>query len=272
MHEHSQDLLPGGLSLPRVRLKLIAWTTGIVIASGAAAPVADAAPALAGTGNATSVTVNQADLNGVVDALHPGAQWLFQYSPKSQFSGAVSSTRATSAPLGLDAVERRIGGLAAGTTYYWRVVLRSASGNVYGNTERFTTLGGTSTNVRPYTVPGPPAPVKPATASGRASLQSKVVHVAAGRVALKLSCAGTHGAPCRGTLAVTMLHHRRISCGAGKISTVAGRRPTVPVTLKQTCLALLSGARSHTWPAAVHLAFSTHQPALTKTVKVVGAA
>ncbi len=249
-----------------VRRRSIAWITGMVMALGAAAPALAGAAVLASTGNADSVGRTTADLNGVVDAARKHSSWLFQYSATPGFTAAVTSTARQPVGLGVTVVERRVSGLAAGTVYYWRVVLESRGAKAtYGKTATLTTTGTPAT--KPYTFgPGPVVLPK----DGHARLRTAVVKVMGGHAAVKLSCTGGSGAHCAGSLRLTVLHHAEITCGTAKLATRAPRSPTVWVALSKTCLSLLSGAAGHTWPVAVHATFTTHQASMTARAKLVG--
>jgi hypothetical protein len=252
--------------------KAIALITGVVMASSLAVPALAAASTLVSTGNATSVTTVTADLNGVVDTSVKGSEWLFQYGLSSDLSAGATSTPATGAAVGLDAVERQVTGLVSGDTYFWRVVLRTPTAkrvdSTYGRTTKLTTLASTTTggSTKPYAI----APPKQKT-GGVARITNRSARVKDGRIPVEISCTGAHGARCRGELTVTVLHHKSIACGSARLSTFAGRKPTVKVSLSRTCLALLSTAGGHTWPAVVHLAPSTQKAAVNAGVKLVGA-
>jgi hypothetical protein len=241
------------------------------MASSLAVPALAAASTLVSTGDATSVTTVTADLNGVVDTSVKGSEWLFQYGLSSGLGTGATSTPAVKAAAGLDAVERQLTGLVPGDTYFWRVVLRTPTAkgfdSTYGKTAKLTTLATTGGSTKPYAI----APSKQNSA-GVARITNRSARVKDGRVPVRISCTGAHGARCRGELTVTVLHHKSIACGSARLSTFAGRKPTVKVALSRTCLALLSTAGGHTWPAVVHLAPSTQKAAVNASVKLVGAA
>jgi phosphodiesterase/alkaline phosphatase D-like protein len=136
-------MAPGGrVSLAAVQRGLIALIAGMAVGFGAAAP-AMASDTLAATGNATSITADSADLNGVVYRDRVGARWLFEYSTSAQFNSAVLTTTPVAIHGRLTAVERKVSGLVADTTYYWRVVLVVRSGThtaqTFGQTQTLQT-------------------------------------------------------------------------------------------------------------------------------------
>jgi phosphodiesterase/alkaline phosphatase D-like protein len=121
---------------------LIALVAAMAVGLGAPPP-ALAADTLAATGDATSITADSADLNGVVYCEKAGAHWRFEYSPSPHFSSGVASSLPGSLRGQLTAVERKVSDLAPATTYYWRVVLVVRSGTrtaqTYGSTATFQT-------------------------------------------------------------------------------------------------------------------------------------
>jgi hypothetical protein len=150
---------------------LIALIAGMAVGLGAVASAA-ASDTLVATGDATSVTANGADLNGVVFRDHVGARWLFEYSTSSRFNAAVMTTTPVAMHGRLTVVERRVSGLRAHTTYYWRVVVAVRSGTravqIFGQTETLTTLAAPSlkTTTAPSTPTVTPVFVGPTPAAG----------------------------------------------------------------------------------------------------------
>ena len=131
----------------------------MAVGLGVAAP-ALASDTLVATGDATSITTDSADLNGVVYRERVGARWLFEYSTSSHFNTSVISTTPVAVHGRLIAVERQVSGLVPDTTYYWRVVLVVRNG-----TKTAQTFGSTSTLVTAATPPATTTATAPAATS-----------------------------------------------------------------------------------------------------------
>lgn len=118
-------------------------------------------PPVVSTGTATAVSQSGATLNGTVNPQGSATTYHFDYgtstsygsSTPSQSAGSDSSDHAESAS---------ITGLAAGTTYHFRVVAQNASGTTYGADQVFTTQQA------PPPPSAPPAPQPPTAQTGSA--------------------------------------------------------------------------------------------------------
>jgi phosphodiesterase/alkaline phosphatase D-like protein len=142
---------------------------------GAAVP-ALASTSLAASGDATSITATSADLNGVVYRDRVGARWLFEFSANSGFNTLVATTTPVPLTGRLTAVERKVTGLAPGTTYYWRVVLVVRAGTktaqTFGATKTLTTAAlatettPSTTSTSSTTSTTPTSATAPATSAG----------------------------------------------------------------------------------------------------------
>jgi hypothetical protein len=126
-------------SMPRhrFRLGLAGAAIGAATALGAATATA-ATPPTATTGAATQITYNSAVVEGSANPEGISTEVYFQY-------GTSKSYGQTSAPIPLtgdttQAVSATLHGLAAYTTYDYRVVSVNANGTTYGAEKHFTTL------------------------------------------------------------------------------------------------------------------------------------
>ncbi len=110
----------------------------LALTGGRAEPVGAAPGVVSGT--ASSVASDSADISGTVNANDIATQAFFQYSRLPDFStldgtvvagdvaGSETATLATN-----------LAGLAAGATYYWRLVATNAVGTSVGDTQSFAT-------------------------------------------------------------------------------------------------------------------------------------
>jgi hypothetical protein len=107
-----------------------------VVCGAAAAAALSAAPALAAmpvlsTGTATAVTYSTATLNGTVDPQGSATVVYFQVGTTSGY-GSQSAPEQLPAGTAKVSVAIAISGLAAGTTYHYRIVATNASGTALG--------------------------------------------------------------------------------------------------------------------------------------------
>ncbi len=90
------------------------------------------------TGDASGVTTDAATLNGTVNPQGSGTTFSFEYGTDTSYG-----TTTDSGELGISTddvnVSRDLEGLAAGTTYHFRIVATNGSGTVMGDDNTFTT-------------------------------------------------------------------------------------------------------------------------------------
>ena len=102
-------------------------------------PPPPSAPAVT-TSAASGVTDTAATLNGTVNPEGAGTAYQFQYGTSTSYGSAAPASPATagsgSSPVGESAV---LSGLAAGTTYDYRLVATNAAGTTDGTNQTFTT-------------------------------------------------------------------------------------------------------------------------------------
>jgi len=113
----------------------------IVIASaGNPAPAAAAAsPPTATTGSGSNVAGATATLNGTINPNGNDTDYYFQYGTSTSYG---SSTPTSDAGAGTSdvSVSENLSGLAANTTYHYRLVAVSSAGTTNGSDQTFTTI------------------------------------------------------------------------------------------------------------------------------------
>jgi hypothetical protein len=118
-------------------MRLTALLIAAAVSAVAAAP-ATAAPPTATTAPATSVGAAAAELNGAVDPNQEPTTYFFEYGTTTAYGARTPDA----GPLNGNAaksVSATVTGLAAGTTYHFRLVARNASGTATGSDLTFTT-------------------------------------------------------------------------------------------------------------------------------------
>ncbi len=112
------------------------------------------------TGNASSVGQTSATLNGTVDPNGQSTQYHFEYGTTTGYGSSTATTGAGSGSAGVP-VSANVSGLAAGTTYHFRLVATNAAGTSFGGDNTFTT------RTPPPSLP-PSASTEPADGIGEA--------------------------------------------------------------------------------------------------------
>ena len=110
----------------------------LALTGGRAEPVG-AVPAVV-SGAASSLSSDSADITGTVNANDIATQAFFQYSRLPDFS-TLDGTVAAGDVAGSETatLAANVAGLAAGATYYWRLVATNTAGTSVGDTQSFTT-------------------------------------------------------------------------------------------------------------------------------------
>jgi hypothetical protein len=98
------------------------------------------------TGAAQNVGADAALLTGSLDTRGRSTSWWFQYGTSTGY-GKSTSAKSAGSRAGTQTVTSQLGGLAAGTTYHYRLVTKSDGGTAYGADATFTTAGVTMTVV-----------------------------------------------------------------------------------------------------------------------------
>ncbi len=119
------------------------------------------APAELATAPATALTTSSATLNGTVDPTTANTDFEFQWGTTTAYGLTAGASTAT-AGSGAAARSADLGGLAAGTTYHYRLVARRA-GTVVALTPdaTFATVAPAVAPPPPPVAPPPPPPVAP---------------------------------------------------------------------------------------------------------------
>jgi len=133
------------------RMLILAVAAVGIVSAGALTPLgsaigASSATPTAMTGDATTVSQNQATLNGTVNPNGTQTNYVFQYGTTTAY-GRTSSTASAGAGTAPVAASRNVTGLAPGTTYHYRIVAT--------NTQKKQDVGLDRTFT---TQPAPPAP------------------------------------------------------------------------------------------------------------------
>jgi hypothetical protein len=115
---------------------LAAAVAGLSVVGGAAA----ASSPSAATRPASGVSARSAQLNGVVAANGQPTTWYFEFGTTTGY-GTRTATVSVGGATRPAAVGARIDGLAAGTTYHYRLVASNATGTTLGADQSFTTTG-----------------------------------------------------------------------------------------------------------------------------------
>ncbi len=233
----------------RHRRGLVLLTAALGLASTAAA----AAPTDATTGDATSIAVTTATLNGVVDTTVAKSAWRFQFGTSLSYG---SLTPAKAVAPGVTVVAAAIKGLKPSTTYHYRLVVAEG--------------------VAPTTfATGVDHTLKTASASGKASLSSRRLKVQRGRIQIPFTCTGATGAACKGRVRITTRakagkRTETVGCGAVNLTIEAGHDSVVADRVSSRCQRLLAGDKHHRLAAQLTARFSTDQKRLQAGVTLVG--
>ncbi|WP_445150619.1 hypothetical protein [Baekduia sp. Peel2402] len=141
-----EDDVPAGAN-NSWRIRVAAQATdvnGVVTENTAAAVSFDSplAPPRADTGAAAAITTSSAELTGTIDTYGGQTTYHFEYGTTTGYGSRVPVDG--EAPAGTSrtprAVSRPITGLAPGTTYHYRLVVRNAAGMTEGPDRTFTTV------------------------------------------------------------------------------------------------------------------------------------
>jgi hypothetical protein len=205
---------------------------------------------VATTGQATGVTGNSAELNGVVNTSDPKPQWLFEYG-RTRAYGRETSVHATGS--GLTVVSAKVTGLSPTTIYHFRLVVQQSQGPTADGRDGF---------------------FKTAQTYGHATVHSRRLKIRHGTASIPFTCAGTPGSVCDGqvslkTRARVHKHSTIIGCGHGKLAMKAGHRRSVAFKLGPRCGSLLRRAPHGQLSATLIAVFSSHQPRLQTHVTLL---
>jgi hypothetical protein len=124
-----------------------------IVAAGVLPAGAVAALPSATTGAAKSVTASSATLNGTLNPNGAPTTYFFQYGPTKAYGSQTPTQGPTAAGKKSTPASAAVTGLAAGTTYHFRLVATNASGARQGRDRTFTTLRLISFTGRPSFVP-----------------------------------------------------------------------------------------------------------------------
>jgi hypothetical protein len=101
---------------------------------------AQAAVPTATTGNANSITQTSAKLNGTVKPNNEATTWHFEFGTTTAY-GTKTAVRSAGSGANPTGVSSTLAGLAASTTYHYRLVASNNTGTTLGADRTFTTAG-----------------------------------------------------------------------------------------------------------------------------------
>jgi hypothetical protein len=123
-------------------IRINGFVSGLALSAALAlglAPAAQAASAPgAYTSSASDVTATTAKLSGSVNPNGQGTNYYFEYGTTSKYGAVTPLSPAGNATQGVH-VSASVTGLAANTTYHYRIVTENASGVIPGGDRTFTT-------------------------------------------------------------------------------------------------------------------------------------
>lgn len=163
------------------------------------------------TGAAAGVTRSGATLAGAVDPNGRAATYHFELGTSVGYGRSTAAAPAGNGTAALP-VSAAVSGLAAGTTYHYRLVASGPFGTAAGADRTFTTPNG-------------------ARFAGVALLTTRVKPDRRRRIALRLRCPKTTPGRCRGTVDLVLPLARGAAAKLSRFSIAAGRTGTVRVTL-----------------------------------------
>lgn len=207
-------------------------------------------PPSAATGAASGITRTAAKVAGVGnDRDVSGARLLVQYGATAKY-GRTSAARQLPASNAGQARTLALTGLAAGTTYHYRVVLRGPAGNANGKDATFKTLGSPFRGLR--------LPAK------------QTVTVAARTAKVKATCPAAASGRCKGNLTLSRkANGKRVKLGKAPFSLKAGKTARLPVALNDGAVKRLDAARKIAARAAASTTDATGGKAHATSGKVV---
>lgn len=219
----------------RDRVAVLCLAAALLCAGAAPAAAADV---VAITGTATSVGTMNATLNCIALPARGGSSWEFQYGPSTAYG---EHTAPLPLAAGLTALTERVTGLAAATSYHYRLIVLDGE-TIYGtgSDQTFTTTDAPAVS---------PSPV------GARGLSVRQVRVVRGRAVIRLACPSSPGTRCPRLLALRVRrgapgHAPGLRCAAAAPATLAAAAsagPDAPLRLgvRARCLKALRGAPRH---------------------------
>jgi hypothetical protein len=215
------------------------------------ATFAQNAPTVTTTAGATGVTQHTATVAGTVNpnsgnVTNCHIDYGASVSYGSQAPCSPGAPGAGSSAVGVSAA---LSGLAAGTTYHFRVVATNAGDTTNGSDQTFATLADTcATNAtlcpQPTCATNPALCPKPTP--GVLKLAATTATVTSGKAAVKLSCKG--GTTCSGTVKLTAkvkvrkgrkLVTKTLTLGTARVRIAAGHSATVTIRLSASARKLV---------------------------------
>ena len=139
--------------MPSLKAPFLAALLGALVLAASAQSAALAAPS-AITGTVSAVDGTTATLNGNINPNGAATDWWFEYGTSASYGSKTTTTTAASGVANV-AVSRSITGLAAATTYHYRLVAKNGSGTTNGGDGLFTTASAPVAVTAAATAVGP---------------------------------------------------------------------------------------------------------------------
>lgn len=196
------------------------------------------------TGSASSITQTGATLSGTVNPNGAATTCTFEYGTTTAYGSSAPCSAAVGSGTSGVAVSASVTGLAAGTTYHFRVVARNAGGTTNGADQTFTT--DAATLPPPRTCATDPT-LCPVVTPGVLKLDVAVAIVKKGKAAVKLSCVGDTACAddVKIVVKVKVRKHgkkvtKKLTIGKAHVEIDAGGHETVKVKLTKAGKKLLA--------------------------------
>lgn len=226
--------------LRRSALRVVPVAVCACTALALGAPAAQAQPTVV-TGSATGITSTSATVNGTIATGGQATQYTFQYGTSTAYGQQSAAQTIPAGRQGVVAVSAALGGLPPNTTFHYRLVAASATGNAY-----YPVAFGAGSDATFQTSPaGLPTQRDFITGSSRLRQRNGIVTV-------RIGCVSPAGNPCKGLATITIRSRVRIRGKLRRVTIRAARQTfSVPagttrsVRLRLTTGVLRTLSRSH---------------------------
>jgi hypothetical protein len=203
------------------------------------------------TGSAGAISFDRATVSGSVNPNGVSTSCEFQFGATAEYGYETNCTVIPGAGTGPVAVQGTVLGLFPASTYHYRVVATSASGETKGADQTFTSAPLPLPGNGSGSGSGPGNGTVTGQGAGILKLPSSV-RVKAGNAAIRLSCTGASA--CQGTLKLTARIRngrttKSISVGKARVHVAAGTSANVTIRLSPAARRALR--KSHSLKVAV---------------------
>ena len=205
-------------------------------------------PPAATTGSASGVAQTSATVSGTVNPNGAVTTCTFEYGTSTSYGSSVACGSSPGSGTSGVAVSAALSGLAAGTTYHYRLVARNAGGTVNGSDQTFTTSSPPPTCATDPSLCPPPPPRRAGTI---ALVGPSTVTLRGTAVTVKLRCRGDTACSATVKLLAKLTSgkgkHKRtrtVTVASKKVTIAAGTTASVKLTLSKAARKVL--ASKHT--------------------------